>query len=241
MAQKIAKKLEGTDLVMPFKRVPVDVLEELVKMGVPVSTANVGSVSAEDKADFMRRKAEWEKKYPGARFTDLKMTKDEYAKWGKDAKKAVKVLYANQGGDVIAALHHPNVGDIDLVWGYEGTGKSDGYGLSKLVKYHPEVVEDLQGMLDSMRVKKAGKNRIRLENDTHESAISLDWYGERKTWLLTAYRKREEAGTKTMNTGTNQKDDLQSDTALPQTSFLGSKDSNKLLMRKKMLIKMLIL
>lgn len=151
------------------------------------------------------------------------------------------MLYANQGGDVIAALHHPSVGDVDLVWGYKGTGNSDGYGLSKLVEYHPEVVEDLQGMLDSMRVKKAGKNRIRLENDTHESAISLDWYGERKTWLLTAYKKREEAGTKTMNTGTNQKDDLQSDTALPQTSFLVSKDSNKLLMRKKMLIKMLIL
>lgn len=40
---------------------------------VPVSTANVGSVSAEDKADFMRRKAEWEKQYPEARFLDLKM------------------------------------------------------------------------------------------------------------------------------------------------------------------------
>ena len=51
-----------------------------------------------------------------------------------------------QGGEAVAALHHPEVGDIDLIWGKEGTGKSDGYGLAKLVKYHPEVVDDLQGI-----------------------------------------------------------------------------------------------
>ncbi len=40
--------------------------------------------------------------------------------------------------------------DIDLVWGMEGTSKSDGYGLAKLVKYHPEVLVNLQEILSEM-------------------------------------------------------------------------------------------
>lgn len=60
-----------------------------------------------------------------------------------DAQGAIAKLTELKGGEAIGALHQKDVGDIDLVWGIEGTGHSDGMGLAKLVKYHPEVVGQL--------------------------------------------------------------------------------------------------
>lgn len=64
-----------------------------------------------------------------------------------DAKNAIALLKLLESGEVSGALYHKDVGDIDLVWGVEGTGKSDGYGLAKLLKYHPEVLDNIQLLL----------------------------------------------------------------------------------------------
>ena len=64
---------------------------------------------------------------------------DVYDQFRGNAQGAIAFLEAKQGGEAVGALHHKDVGDIDLVWGKAGTGKSDGYGLAKLVKFHPEV------------------------------------------------------------------------------------------------------
>ena len=121
-----------------------------------------------------------------------------------DAQGAIKALTELQDGEAVAALQHPEVGDIDLVWGEAGTGNKDGYGLSKLVKFHSEVVGDLQGFLSRLSVdpKRSGKNRIRLADESGEASVSLDWKGDSKVWLLTAYEKDAAAGT-TMNTASN--------------------------------------
>jgi len=49
-----------------------------------------------------------------------------------DAQGAIAKLLELKNGEAIGALHHPDIGDIDLVWGEEGTGNSDGYGLASL-------------------------------------------------------------------------------------------------------------
>lgn len=150
-----------------------------------------------------------------------------YNQFKNKAKEAIDFLLNLKSGEATAALHHSDVGDIDLVWGKEGTGKSNGYGLSKIAKYHPEVLSNLQGILDDMNVISRTTNRINLESDTHKAAVRLEWNGESKNWLLTAFEK--EAPTpidKTTDTGENQID-LQSDTALLQdvgSSFV-DKDS----------------
>lgn len=118
-----------------------------------------------------------------------------------DAQGAIKALTEMRDGEAIGALHHPEIGDIDLVWGEPGTGHSDGYGLSKLVDFHSEVVGDLQGILSSMQIKSRGQNRIRMESKTHEATVSLNYYGKAKTWLLTEYEKKNRsAESPTMNT-----------------------------------------
>ena len=106
-----------------------------------------------------------------------------------DAQGAIEKLKQAQTGEAIGALYHPDIGDIDLVWGKEGTGASDGYGLAKLVKYHPEALADLQGILSAMTVTTRSVNRINLESSDHKAGVRLTWNGQEKHWLMTAFRK----------------------------------------------------
>lgn len=115
-----------------------------------------------------------------------------------DAQGAVERLMKYRTGEAMAALHHPNVGDIDLVWGKEGTPEKeykDGFGFAKIKIKHPEVVGDLQNILDTMSVVSRGKNRIRLESNDHQAVVRLDWDGKEKQWLLTEFEKDKEPGT----------------------------------------------
>lgn len=114
-----------------------------------------------------------------------------------DLAGAVAHLKEVQTGEAIGALSHPEIGEIDLVWGKEGTSKSDGYGLAKLLKWHPEVVDDLQNILSGMQVVSKNDNRAQLESPDHKAAIRLKWDGEAKKWLLTAFEKGKKGGTNT--------------------------------------------
>lgn len=137
-----------------------------------------------------------------------------YNQFRGNAKAAIEFLKKVRGGEAVGALHHKDIGDIDLVWGKEGTGHSDGYGLSKLVKYHPEVLDNLQEILNDMRVVSSSKNRVNLESETHKAGVRLTWDGERKSWLLTAFKKETSASDKRTDTAATS---LEGDTALSQT------------------------
>ena len=137
-------------------------------------------------------------------------------------KEAIDFLLSQRDGEAIGALHHRDIGDIDLVWGKEGTSKSDGYGLSKLAKYHPEVLDNLQEILDDMQVVKRTDNRVQLESEKYKAAIRLTWDGQRKNWLLTAFQKETPtAADRTTDIGDTE---LQNDTAPLQTVSASSED-----------------
>lgn len=113
--------------------------------------------------------------------TDLGPTLTEFR---HDAAGAIARLRELQSGDAIAALHHPDVGDIDLIWGGRG------FGLEKIVARHPEVLDDLQGIIGSMSVRERNDNSVTLESPNHEAVVRLNWFGREKRWLLTAYEKQ---------------------------------------------------
>ena len=146
-----------------------------------------------------------------------------YYQFRGNAKAAIEFLKKVRGGEAVGALHHKDIGDIDLVWGKEGTGHSDGYGLSKLVKYHPEVLDNLQEILNDMRVVSSSKNRVNLESETHKAGVRLTWDGERKSWLLTAFKKETSASDKRTDTAATS---LEGDTALSQTEGSAAKIDN---------------
>lgn len=160
-----------------------------------------------------------------------------YDQFKGKANEAIRFLMKQKDGEAIGALHHPQVGDIDLVWGEEGTSHSDGYGLSKIAKYHPDVLANLQEILNDMSVVNASANRMNLESDTHKAAVRLEWDGEKKTWLLTAFEKEAPASIdKTTDTDENHKD-LQGDTALLQNTGVSSevKDKKSLVENQEMI------
>lgn len=93
--------------------------------------------------------------------------------------------------EVEAALYHPDVGEIDLVIGEAGTAEknySDGFGLAKILIKHPEVnpYKLLDIVAGAKKTKQRG-NTIELEDEKTKIVVKLDWQGEDKKWLLTAF------------------------------------------------------
>ena len=132
-------------------------------------------------------------------------------------KEAIEFLKSRRSGEALGALYHSEIGEIDLVWGYAGTGKSDGFGLAKLLKFHPEVVDNLQEILNDMHIVSQNETRIQLESERYKAAVRLTWDGERKTWLLTAFEKNSSVSDKTTDT-TETSEGKQDDTALLQNT-----------------------
>ena len=140
-------------------------------------------------------------------------------------QEAIEFLLAIKRGEAIGALYHNDIGEIDLVWGYEGTGHSDGFGLSKLAKFHPEVLGNLQQILNDMQVVSRNSNRVNLESSRYKAAVRLTWDNQSKKWLLTAFEKRNSAidnTTDTIETAINGK---QNDTTTLQSTISADKDT----------------
>lgn len=142
-----------------------------------------------------------------------------YNQFRGKAKAAIEFLKKLGSGEATAALHHHTIGDISLVWGDKKTG------LDKILRKHPEVVDNLQSIIDSMEVVKESDNRIKLESPTHFAVVSKEYKGKpREQWLLTAYEKRESLeNDKSMDTATSS---LGGDTALSQSKGSAAKIDN---------------
>lgn len=138
-------------------------------------------------------------------------------------QEAIEFLINKKGGEATGALSHPEIGPIDLVWGHEGTGDSDGYGLSKLLKFHPEVLNDLQGILNEMHITYKSDNRIRLESERYQAGVRLTWNNESKTWLLTAFEKQNSVLDNTTDTAETIQDGKENDTPTLQNTVSDGK------------------
>ncbi len=148
---------------------------------------------------------------------------DIYDQFKGKAKAAIDFLLKKRSGEALGALHHKEIGDIDLVWGEEGTGRSDGYGLAKMAKYHPEVMGNLQEILDDMHVVQRSENRINLESDKYKAAIRLSWDNQSKTWLLTAFEKKESSAINNTTDTAETPEGKRNDTATPQNTASADK------------------
>ena len=142
-----------------------------------------------------------------------------YNQFRGKSKAAIEFLKKLGSGEATAALHHHTIGDISLVWGDKKAG------LDKILRKHPEVVDNLQSIIDSMEVVQESDNRVKLESPTHFAVVSKEYKGEpREQWLLTAYEKRESLeNDKSMDTATSS---LGGDTALSQSKGSAAKIDN---------------
>lgn len=108
-------------------------------------------------------------------------------------------LEAAGGGEIPAALDHPDVGTIDVKWGDAGDAAKNwrgGYGLAHILAKHPEMraqLPDLPAIIRGMEVVKDDGRTIRLASARHEAGVRLDWDGASQRWLVTAYEKGRNA------------------------------------------------
>lgn len=160
--------------LQPIELDPADLAE------LPPIEAVSRETSALDAPQLQREPAEI-----GPRFDDVD---------AGDWPAVVDRMLEEKTGEVPAALSHPEIGPIDVIWGKAGTNRSDGYGLAKIVRYHPEVIEDLPAILAGMEVTSRTKTRVQLETANHKAAVRLDWDGKAKSWLLTAFEKNAPSG-----------------------------------------------
>ncbi|MGI8965561.1 MAG: DNA mismatch repair protein MutS [Limisphaerales bacterium] len=104
---------------------------------------------------------------------------------------AIEWLSRLQKGEALGALFHPAVGEIDLIWGEEGETAGRGFGLAKIKKFHPEVLPNLEKIIGDLTLAFANFNSIILESEKYRAAIRLNWKGNPKRWLLTAFEKND--------------------------------------------------
>lgn len=170
----------------PLGRAETELADWKARRDLPANAGNVADVPQGNPTAAMGTEAE-----PSNPFGPI-LTQYRY-----DAQGAIKALTELKSGEAVAALHHPEVGDIDLVWGKAPEGGTDGFGLAKLVKKHPEVLQDLQGFLDRLHKdpKQSGKNRIRLIDNRGTAVVRLQWEGKSKKWLLTAFENETPGAT----------------------------------------------
>ena len=105
---------------------------------------------------------------------------------------ALERLRKDQSGEIPGAIQHPDIGDVDLVWGNER------YGLAHIIDQHPEVVDELPSIVEKLPVRQrpeeTGNNRFVLEDDLHRAIVSPDFDGVEKRWLVTAFERKSPGG-----------------------------------------------
>ncbi len=142
--------------------------------------------NAHEELDFIRKRLQ-----KALNIQPLKEFGTNYAEFYRDGAGAVKKLMAEKQGQVAGAFYREELGDITLAWGEAGTGKSDGWGLAKIVKYHPEVLDNLSELVEKSPIVKESDNRYLLDTPTHFLAIRKEFDGQKENWLLTAFEKDE--------------------------------------------------
>lgn len=103
---------------------------------------------------------------------------------GLDTRAAIDRLMADKSGE--AVVRRPDIGQISLVYG------DDNAGLQHIAdRMGADILNRIPDLIANGRVyTKAGQsNRVFIGNDRDEAVIRLDWNGQEKTWLLSAYEK----------------------------------------------------
>ena len=112
-----------------------------------------------------------------------------FAQFTGDGHGAINHLLKAQVGEVPGALSHPDVGEVDLIWGNEKSG------LCKIARKHPEVVENLPEIVSSLPLARTFESEWILEDSNYVAVVKRNWMqAQKKSWLLTAFSRKTGRG-----------------------------------------------
>uniref|UniRef100_UPI003AF85E39 putative barnase/colicin E5 family endoribonuclease n=1 Tax=Campylobacter fetus TaxID=196 RepID=UPI003AF85E39 len=156
-----------------------------------------------------------------------------YAEFYHDGSNAIKKLLAEKQGQVAGAFEKDGK-DITLVLGIEGTSHSDGYGLAKIAKYHPEAVDKLDNIISKGEFYKDEKGRLNIKYNDDIVGLRENWLGnETAPWIISSYTKKVETskGINSASSITPSKENYsfttQHNNIIPQNSKEVNPTSNK--------------
>lgn len=125
---------------------------------------------------------------------DVEESINRQKRWEQESAR----LLAAKQGEIPNALYHREIGPIDVIWGENEPARANkAFGLAKIAVKHPEVLDYLPRIVESMDIVQRSPNRIRLESQNHRAVVRLDLDGEKKTWLMTAFEYDDRRSGKT--------------------------------------------
>lgn len=107
---------------------------------------------------------------------------------GVKGSDAERLLIKQKWGEVRGAYNYKNE-PVDLIWGKYDSSKKTWLGLAKIVKKHPEALGKIQWYLDNLPETFRDKETIVLWNEYSIAVIKLQYHGENKKRIMTAYEK----------------------------------------------------
>lgn len=76
--------------------------------------------------------------------------------------------------------------------GEEGSAKSDGYGLAKIVKYHPEAISEISRIIEQGKFIFDDGGRPSLILEDYIVGLKDNWKGKKiPYWVVSSYKKRD--------------------------------------------------
>jgi hypothetical protein len=110
-----------------------------------------------------------------------------YPEYSGHPEKAIEKLMNEKAGHVPAAIHKDGIGAIDFVY---GEGGKRGYGLAHIADKHGmETVKKVPAIIreGSVDRKHEGFGRIYVSDAKKKAVVRLDWNGQSRKWLATAF------------------------------------------------------
>lgn len=136
---------------------------------------------------------------PSRKLFSLGDRQTDFTEFRGNPEGAIEKLLQEKNGYVSGAVYKEGIGDIDFIYGQPG---KNGYGLAHIIERRnqqgingEEFVREIPEIIRTGSVYnvlgQSGRKFI-LSNDK-EALIRLDWDGEQRNWLLTAYMKENGA------------------------------------------------
>lgn len=123
---------------------------------------------------------------------------EQYTEFRHKPKQAIKHLKKVKGGECIAALFRPEIGDIDIVWGEHNQKTNKGFGLKHIIEKHGKEIKRLGFEVEDFipiiiqygefNLKKSDSNKKVFESKGFRFVVAIQkTLTGKKSWLLTAF------------------------------------------------------
>lgn len=125
---------------------------------------------------------------------------ESFPQFSDKPQEAIDHLLTVKQGYVPAAWNHPQIGEVDLIYG-AFTGRAAGSGgLAKIAALRPELIATLGENFQNAAVDSDNENTIQLSNGGNKYVVRKTYFDNQMRWLLTAYKKDGEPASETIDT-----------------------------------------